>query len=200
MEKNRLPGKVAPYYGLTGLVLITLFSQVAQAATGLIDGAYGVLHVSGTLTESACHLEMKSIDQSVLLKEVSTGQLKKVGDRGTPVAVTLRLQDCVRSASRNRDLQGNLTWSANQPAVSLTFTGVQDGSNPQLFMVRGAGGIGLRLTDAFHHDVLPGLQGRPQLLTPASDELTYYIAPERTAASLQAGAYLAHVNFRLSYE
>ncbi|UAN52431.1 MULTISPECIES: hypothetical protein [Serratia] len=45
-----------------------------------------------------------------------------------------------------------------------------------------------------------GLAGQPQLLTPGNNVLTYYIAPERTGAPLQAGAYLAHINFRLSYE
>ncbi|WP_422527498.1 fimbrial protein [Serratia fonticola] len=200
MEKRRLPGKTAQYAGLTGVVLIALLSPAAQAAAGQVDGEHGVLRVSGALTESACRLEMTSADQSVDLGEVGTGRLLRTGDRGTAVAVTLRLQDCLRSAANNRDRQGNLTWSPNQPAVSLTFTGVQDENNPQLFMARGVGGMGLRLTDAARHDVVPGLSGQPQLLTPGNNELTYYIVPERTGAPLQAGAYLAHVNFRLSYE
>ncbi|MBC3250174.1 type 1 fimbrial protein [Serratia fonticola] len=200
MEKRRLPGKTAKYSVLSGMVLTVLLSPVAQAATGLVDGEHGVLHVSGALTESACRLEMSSADQSVELGDVGTGRLQQVGDRGTAVAVTLHLQDCLRTAANNRDQEDNLTWSTNQPAVSLTFTGTQDDSNAQLFMARGVGGMGLRLTDASHRDVVPGVSGQPQLLTPGSDVLTYYIAPERTGAPLQAGAYLANVNFRLSYE
>lgn len=200
MEKRRLPGKTAKYSVLSGMVLAALLSPLAQAATGLIDGEHGVLRVSGALTESACRLEMSSADQSVELGDVGTGRLQHVGDRGTAVAVQLRLQDCLRSAANNRDQQGNLTWSTNQPAVSLTFTGVQDSHEPDLFLARGVGGMGLRLTDASRRDVVPGLAGQPQLLTPGNNVLTYYIAPERTGAPLQAGAYLAHVNFRLSYE
>jgi len=200
MEKRRLPGKTAKYSVLSGMVLTVLLSPVAQAATGLVDGEHGVLHVSGALTESACRLEMSSADQSVELGDVGTGRLQQVGDRGTAVAVTLHLQDCLRTAANNRDQEDNLTWSTNQPAVSLTFTGTQDDSNAQLFLARGVGGMGLRLTDASHRDVVPGVSGQPQLLTPGSDVLTYYIAPERTGAPLQAGAYLANVNFRLSYE
>lgn len=60
--------------------------------------------------------------------------------------------------------------------------------------------MGLRLTDDSRRNVVPGLAGQPQLLTPGNNVLTYYIAPERTGAPLQAGAYLAHINFRLSYE
>lgn len=200
MEKRRLPGKTALYSVLNGMVLAALLSPTAQAAAGAIDGEIGVLRVSGALTESACRLEMSSADQSVELGEVGTGRLQHVGERGTAVAVTLHLQDCLRSAANNRDQQGNLTWSNSQPAVSLTFTGVQDNNDPDLFLARGVGGMGLRLTDAAHRDVVPGLAGQPQLLTPGSNVLTYYIAPERTGAPLQAGAYLAHVNFRLSYE
>lgn len=200
MEKRRLPGKTARYSVLSGMVLAALLSPTAQAAAGEIDGEHGVLRVSGALTESACRLEMSSADQSVELGDMGTGRLQHVGDRGAPVAVQLRLQDCLRSAANNRDQQDNLTWSTNQPAVSLTFTGSQDDSNVQLFLARGVGGMGLRLTDASHRDVVPGVSGHPQLLTPGSDVLTYYIAPERTGAPLQAGAYLAHVNFRLSYE
>jgi type 1 fimbria pilin len=200
MEKRRLPGKTARYCSVTTVVLAILLSPAAEAGAGQVDGEHGVLRVSGALTESACRLEMASADQSVELGDVGTGRLVRLGDQGAAVAVTLRLQDCLRSAANNRDLQGNLTWSINQPAVSLTFTGAQDDNNPQLFMARGVGGMGLRLTDAAHHDVVPGLSGQPQLLTPGNNELTYYIAPERTGAPLQVGAYLAHVNFRLSYE
>lgn len=180
--------------------MLALMPEAGAADNWNVDGANGVLHVRGALTESACRLEMSSADQSVELGDVGTGRLQHVGDRGTAVVVQLRLQDCLRSAANNRDQQGNLTWSTNQPAVSLTFTGVQDSHEPNLFLARGVGGMGLRLTDASRRDVVPGLAGQPQLLTPGSDVLTYYISPERTGAPLQAGAYLAHVNFRLSYE
>lgn len=200
MEKRRLTGKTAQYSGLAGLMLTTLLSPAVQAEAGQIDGEHGVLHVSGALTESACRLEMSSADQSVLLGDVGTDRLQHFGERGAPVAVQLRLQDCLRSAASNRDIEGNLTWGTLQPAVSLTFTGEQDSNNPQLFMARGVSGMGLRMTDGAQHDVMPGLAGKPQLLTPGSNLLTYYIMPERTGAPLQAGAYLAHVNFRLSYE
>ncbi|WP_447885404.1 fimbrial protein, partial [Serratia fonticola] len=113
MEKRRLPGKMAKYSVLSGMVLAALLTPMAQAATGLIDGEHGVLRVSGALTESACRLEMSSADQSVELGDVGTGRLQHVGDRGTAVAVQLRLQDCLRSAANNRDQQGNLTWSTN---------------------------------------------------------------------------------------
>lgn len=83
MEKRRLPGKTAKYSVLSWMVLTVLLSPAAQAATGLVDGEHGVLHVSGALTESACRLEMSSADQSVELGDVGTGRLNRlaIGER-----------------------------------------------------------------------------------------------------------------------
>lgn len=200
MVKTILPGKAAWSHGLIGGMLVIFLPTMVQAASGTIDGLHGVLRVTGALTESPCHLEMSSADQAVSLGNVDTARLHRVGDRGTPVVVRLHLKDCLRNAASHRDLQGNLVWSANQPAVSLTFTGTQDTWNPQLFLARGVSGMGIRLTDVSHRNVIPGLPGRPQLMTPGNNVLTYYIVPERTGAPLQAGAYLAQVNFRLNYE
>ncbi|MDK9637844.1 fimbrial protein [Enterobacter hormaechei] len=188
--------------GLCALASLALFSSVTHAEVndGLIDGNYGVLRVYGTLTEGACRLEMASADQSVNLGNVSTGNLKEPGDRGALIPVELRLHDCLRSSSSNRDAQDNLTWTAGQPAVSFTFTGVQDPANPQLIAAQGVSGMGLRLKDSERQNVILGQKGKPLLLTPSSNVVTYYIAPERTRAALQAGTYNANINFRLSYE
>ena len=166
-----------------------------------VDGSHGVLHVRGALTESACRLDMTTARQTVELGEIGTGRLRNFGDRGTPVAVTLRLYDCLNSGSRNLDLRnGNLIWDNVQPAVSVGFVAPADVNNPSLVSVRGASGLGLRLTDAAHRDVRLGSQGVPLLLTPGQNELTYYVVPERTSAPLIAGAYQAHVDFWLHYD
>ncbi|UAN48718.1 type 1 fimbrial protein (plasmid) [Serratia sp. JSRIV001] len=188
--------------GLSGLVLIALLAPVAQAGLtdGLVEGDHGVLHVFGVMTESACRLEMPSADQTVDMGNIATGDLQQAGDRGTPVAVQLRLRDCIRGAANNQDTQGNVSWSPNQPAMSLTFVSEQDGANPQLVRAKGVNGMGLRLSDSAQRDMLLGQLAKPVFLTPGSDVLTYYITPERTGAPLQSGAYFANVNFRLSYE
>ncbi|MEL5596584.1 fimbrial protein [Serratia ureilytica] len=188
--------------GFAALASAALFSPLTHAGfdDGLVDGNYGVLRVYGTLTESACRLDMASADQTVNLGNVSTGNLAAPGERGALIPVELRLHDCLRTSSANRDVRGNLTWSASQPAVSFTFTGVQDLTNSQLIQAQGVSGIGLRLQDADRQNVILGQKGKPLLLTPSSNLVTYYIAPERTRNELRAGAYYANVNFRLSYE
>lgn len=181
---------------------VLLFSSMAQAGfnDGLVDGNYGVIRAHGTLTESACRLEMRSADQSVDLGNIATGVLKQPGDIGNLVPIALYLHDCLRTSSANRDVKGNLVWSASQPAVSFTFTGIEDPVNPQLVKAQGVEGMGLRLKDAFRKNVTLGQRGKPLLVTPASNVAIYYIAPERTRDNLRAGSYSANVNFRLNYD
>jgi type 1 fimbria pilin len=189
--------------GLAGLMLaLGMPSAMAERVDNWnVDGAHGVLHVRGALTESACRLDMTTARQTVELGEIGTGRLLNMGDRGTPVAVTLRLYDCLRSGARNRDLRtGNLTWDQIQPAVSVGFIAPADANSPSLISVRGASGLALRLIDAAHRDVRLGSRGTPLLLTPGQNELTYYVVPERTTAPLIAGAYQAHVDFWLNYD
>jgi type 1 fimbria pilin len=188
--------------GLPGLALIALLAPEVQAGMtdGLVEGDNGVLHVFGVLTESACRLEMPSADQTVDMGSVATGDLQDAGQRGTPVAVQLRLRDCIRGAANNLDTLGNVSWSTSQPAMSLTFVSELDEVNPQLVRANGVNGMGLRLTDSTQRDMVLGQPAKPVFLSPGSDVLTYYITPERTADMLEAGVYFANVNFRLSYE
>ena len=166
-----------------------------------VDGAHGVLHVHGALTESACRLDMATARQTVELGETGTGRLLNVGDQGKPVAVTLRLYDCLRSGARNRDLRnGNASWDPVQPAISVGFIAPADVNSTSLIGVRGASGLALRLTDVAHRDVRLGRRGAPLILLPGQNELTYYVVPERTAATLNAGVYQAQIDFWLNYD
>ncbi len=181
--------------------MLALMPVASAADNGNVDGANGVLHVRGALTESACRLEMASAYQDVWLGETGTARLAQVGAQGTPVAVQLRLRDCLRSPANSRDQRsGNLLWNLNQPAVSVSFVAPADTDNPQLIGVRGASGIGLRMLDAQGRDIRLGSRGAPLVLAAGQDSLTYSLMPERTRAPLRAGAYLAHIDFRLNYD
>lgn len=189
---------------LTALLLCAggLAPGIAAAADNWqVEGANGVLHVHGVLTESACRLEMNSAEQAVSLGNTGTGRLQKAGDRGEPVAFQLRLRDCIRTTGSSRDERGGmLSWDANQPVVSVRFIASADADNAQLIKVQGVSGLGLRMLDAKGRDIRLGFRGKPQFLTPGQDVLTYRVMPERTAAPLQAGAYRSQVNFSLNYD
>ncbi|WP_394802831.1 fimbrial protein [Serratia fonticola] len=188
--------------GILVLMVPLVIGVEARAADNWqVEGANGVLRVHGALTESACRLDMTSAWQEIELGDTGTGRLRNIGDHGAPVVVRLRLQDCLPGPARTLDARtGNRLWSADQPAVTVSFSAVADADNPQLVKVQGAGGLGLRLTDVWGRDVRLGSRGAPLLLTPGQNELIYNITPERTRASLQAGAYWAQMNFGLSYD
>lgn len=136
-----------------------------------------------------------------LAGETGTARLRQAGDRGLPVAFELRLQDCLRASTSQRDARtGALTWAPNQPAVTVSFGAPADMDNPQLVKAQGVSGLGLRLLDGRGRDVRLGSRGEPLMLTPGQNTLSYTVAPERTAAPLMAGAYRAALDFRLSYD
>ncbi|WP_440515026.1 fimbrial protein [Serratia sarumanii] len=166
-----------------------------------VDGANGTLYVHGALTESACRLDMTSAHQDIALGETGTGRLQTVGGQGTPVRLDLRLMDCLHSPAGSRDERtGGLTWADNQPAVTVSFNATRDADNPQLVKAQGVSGLGLRLMTEQGEDVRLGSRGKPLLLTPGQDTLTYRIVAERTPANLVAGQFLARVDMHLSYD
>jgi type 1 fimbria pilin len=184
-----------------GMMLWLFSCAQAKADHWDTDGANGTLYVHGALTESACRLDMTSAHQDIALGEVGTGRLQTIGGRGDPARVELRLADCLRSPAGSRDARtGGLTWADNQPAVTVSFNAPRDADNPKLVKVQGVSGLGLRLKDALGEDVHLGSRGKPLLLTPGQNTLSYTVTPERTSAPLVAGSYRAVVDFHLSYD
>lgn len=182
-------------------MMIRLMPSAIAADNWQVEGANGVLHVRGELTEGACRLEMTSAYQAVWLGNTSTAQLATVGARGMPVNLQLHLRDCLRGPAASRDQHtGNLLWSAYQPAVSVSFIAPADADNPELVKVRGASGLGLRMTDERGRDIRLGSRGAPLALAVGQNALNYTITPERTRAPLLPGTYAAVVDFQLSYD
>ncbi|MFP2239774.1 fimbrial protein [Pseudescherichia vulneris] len=168
-------------------------------ATALADN--GTLLISGGLREGACQLEMDSALQQVDMGSIASASLRQPGDRAYPVSFQIRFRDCVRGKGQQQDRDyGTLTWSEQQPVVSLTFLAPANADTPSLFAVSGASGIGLRITDINARTVMPARRSHPVFLTPGNDELTFHVAVERTAAPLVVGAYTATADFRVSYD
>lgn len=202
-ERQYLLAKVAAALMVPIVVssVMVLMPEARAVDNWNVDGANGVLHVRGALSESACRLDMASAYQDVWLGDTGTARLAQSGAQGAPVTVQLRLRDCLRSPANSRDQRsGNLLWNPHQPAVSVSFVAPADADNPQLIGVRGASGIGLRMLDAQGRDIRLGSRGAPLMLAAGQDSLTYSLMPERTRAPLRAGAYSAHIDFRFNYD
>lgn len=183
---------------MTGFTVLFPAHAVNNVQT---DDVNGVMQVHGVLSESACRLDMASAWQDINLGYIATGRLRHAGDRGSPVQVQLKLEDCIAGPARSLDERsGNLRWSPGQPAATISFFAPADADNPQLIQVWGASGIALRITDKLGRDIRLGSKGANLLLTPGNNQLVYTLIPVRTTAPLKAGAFQAKINVGLSYD
>lgn len=147
----------------------------------------GSLTLSGSLTESACRLEMTSLHQVVWLGNTDTASLRRPEDRAAPVSFQLKLEDCGRGPTSLRDSKsGNVSWSTMQPAVSVWFYGTS--------------GLALALADSEGEPLPLNQRAAPLYLLPGQNTLTYTVTPVRTPAPLRAGAWNASLNFRMIYD
>lgn len=179
----------------------TLPSLAGAADDGGFNDYNAVLHVTGALLESTCNLDMRSAYQEVNLGNIHTEALARPGDQGAPIAVQLTLRRCIRTAGGRRDEQGGaMVWSAAEPVVGITFRAQADADTPALVGVRGAGGFGLRLSDALKRNIELGVRTRAWFVAPGDSVLTYYITPERTSAPLAPGNFHAFINLFLTYD
>ncbi|HEJ0318279.1 TPA: type 1 fimbrial protein [Klebsiella aerogenes] len=199
----RKSGSLRAWWLLIPALLCLSTGAIATADNWDVDGEHGKLNVSGQLTEAACRLDMTSAFQQVDLGNILVREFLKPGTQGQPMAFQLHLKDCLRTAGSLRNNRtGNLTWSENQPVVSVAFMAPTDADTPELVRLdgQGVGGVGLRLLDAQHHPLSLGRWNRPHFLDPGQDDLTFYVLPERTTAPLGMGAFRATVDFHLNYE
>lgn len=184
---------------LAALLCCASVSIVSHAAGNDVQTAE--FQVIGSLLESACYLDTNSSHQTLDLGELSTANLAKTGDQDRPVTLQLKLLGCVRSEGGRRDDRlGTLLWSASEPVATLTFSAVSDPDTPELIKVVGAGGLGLRVQDVQGRNLYLGQTAPLWFVTPGDSQLTYYIRPERTGATLRPGAFRASLNVSLAYD
>lgn len=205
--------KKQKHYGqavLLGSLLVCSLASVAQDNNQQlyrpvdnwdVEGANGVLYVSGSLTESPCRLAMTSAYQSVVLGNTETADLQQVGQTGKPVPFHLELRDCIEMPTElENGRTGQTAWSSTQPAVKIRFLAPTVPLMPTVAKVNGAQGVGLEISNA-QGQVLPLSEtSNPHFLASGQDTLTYYVTPIRTATALQPGAYSAVIAFEMLYE
>lgn len=166
-----------------------------------VDGANGALYVSGSLTESPCRLAMASAYQVVELGNTETAELKAIGDRGRPTEFHLELQDCIEATGHLENVgTGQTAWSSTQPAVKIRFIAPTIPWMPDFAQVNGVQGLGLVISNMAGQTLPLNRESNPQLLPSGQSTLTYIVAPVRTAALMQPGAYSALISFEMRYE
>ncbi|MBB1200816.1 type 1 fimbrial protein [Enterobacteriaceae bacterium 89] len=164
-------------------------------------GEFATIHVKASAGEAPCWLKLTSQDQSVALPPVSSWQLRKPGMHSAEVFFHMEMHGCLPEPGKRTDLlTGLITGSPDSPVVSTLFNGAQDADNPALFAVRGAGGVGLEISDIHGKAVIPGLASTPQIIPTINNVLDWQVALVRTAAPLVAGPVQATIEFRVIYD
>lgn len=183
----------------------TLCITTPMLAAGIdnwqVEGLHGEIHVSGTLIEAPCTLDMASAWQEVSLGDVGAYYLRKPGNQAEPVPFTLLFRDCIRSQGVLYDQRTDTpTWSEMQPIVTVSFVAPADPYYPEMLAVKGVSGLALKITDKQNNNIRLGTRGRPQFLELPQGALTYYVTPVRTPEKMSEGRFRAVMDFRVNYD
>lgn len=181
-------------------LLLLLACSTSVFAERYVAGNHGQVFVHGSLTESACQLQMETTDQSVDLGNIETSSLPYVGDRGRPVEFNIQLVDCFPAYTQFLNERTNTSiWSTSQPGVQIQFLAPSAERFPQLVNVVGAKGLALELSNQEGYRINLGEKSTGTLLTTPQDTLKYYVTPVRIG-SLEPNAFQAIISFELIYE
>ncbi len=166
-----------------------------------VDGANGVLYVSGSLTESPCRLAMESASQSVDLGNTETASLPKVGSKAHSIPFNITLLDCIEMNTLLKNSNtGDAVWSSKQPAAKIRFIAETVPLMPKYAKVFGAQGLGLEISTSQGDALSLNTKSNPLLLSPGDNVLTYYVTPVRVSDDLSPDAYSAIISFEMLYE
>jgi type 1 fimbria pilin len=181
-------------------LLFVLTCSTSVFAEQYVAGNHGQVFVHGTLTESACQLQMETTDQSVDLGNIETSSLKYLGERGRAVEFNIQLVDCFPAYTQLLNERTDTSiWSTSQPGVQIQFLAPTTQQFPNLVNVVGAKGLALELLNKEGHIINLGEKSSATLLTPPQDTLKYYVVPVRVG-SLEPNAFQAIISFELIYE
>lgn len=185
----------------SGLILLILAAGNAPSFATEVQGNSGWLVISGAMHEIPCRMVMSSAQQIIDLPVLGSNDLQRPGDVAEPTSFSLQLEGCSRKAGTLMNVQNNtLAWSSQQPLATLTFFGLADSYAPDLFQVKGAKGIDLRLWDASGQVLRPGIAGTPLFLTPGDNKLKFTVAPVRTPTELVPSAFRTTLDFQIYYQ
>lgn len=177
-----------------------LLNQMSLVDGSDIDGQHGVIHVSGSLTESPCRLSMDSNNQSISIGNIPFSFFNNKNEVKY-VSFNIELLDCLETQSELENFQtGNMVWSSSQPAIKARFYAVTEPFFTDVIKVNGVEGIGLKLISDDGLVVSMGNDSPPILINPGQNILKYNIMPIRTSGPMTSGAFSALIAFEMLYD
>ena len=172
---------------------LTTFISPCVVAQASAQGD-GVVLLGGEVVDSACGLELSSIDQTIEMPPEPVGRLLR-NTRGEDHPFQLRLVNC--SLSRPDPLRPGASLP-DWEHMRVTFEGPTDRAG--LSSVFGdSQGVALHIVDAADQESLPGQRMAPVPLKEGDMTLNYRFFLVGNGLPLVVGAHSAAVRFKLEY-
>nr|WP_314266685.1 fimbrial protein [uncultured Moellerella sp.] len=173
------------------LCLLLLFSPFLQAGNKWkVQLPGGGMRFHGELIAEACSVETSDRNLTVNMGQLRTNMLKAPGQDTAPVIFDIHLRECSNAVSEY---------------VAITFSGVANDRNPEIFSVGDgpdtAKGVGLAIFDA--KNTLIPINSTPRKIAQISngDMTLHFVAKYRaTSYEITGGKADAQALFSLTYE
>lgn len=173
---------------LTTLISPCVFAQASSQGDG-------VVLLGGEIIDSACGLELSSIDQTIEMPSEPVGRLLR-NVRGEDHPFQLRLVNCsLTRPDPSRPGQYLPDWKHMQ----VTFDGPADRAGLSFAVFGGSQGVALHIVDSAGEESIPGKRMAPAPLREGDMTLNYTFYLVGNGLPLVVGAHTAAVRFKLEY-
>jgi fimbrial protein len=155
----------------------------------------GAVTLGGEVVDSACGLELSSLDQTVEMPAEPVGRLLR-NAQGETHPFQLRLVNCTLTRpDPSRPGETLPDWQHMQ----VTFDGPTDRSGRSFAVFGGSQGVALHIVDSAGQESVPGERMAPRPLSEGDMTLHYTLNLVGNGLPLVVGPHSAAVRFRLEY-
>ena len=173
---------------------LTLFVSPSAWAKAPAQGD-GIVTLGGEVVDSACGLELVSVDQTIEMRPEPIGRLMRRA-RGEPHPFELRLVNC--SLTRPDPSRPGATLP-DWEHLRVTFDGPRDREGRSFAVSGDSQGVALHIIDSLGQESVPGEPMAPHPLAEGDMTLHYTLTLVGNGRPMVAGAHAAAVRFKLEY-
>lgn len=155
------------------------------------DTGHGVVHMHGSILDTACNVDTESLDQTIDMRGQSVSDIISNG-AGPERPFSIRLANCVLARVSPNSLPLD-DWSK----FRVTFDGIHAHNG---FGIEGEEqGIVLQIRDEAGNVAVPGEPMPAGTLVPGSMQLNYTLRLIGDGETLKVGAYHSTIRYKLDY-
>lgn len=146
----------------------------------------GTVTFKGTIIDAPCSIEPGSLDQTVKLGDIASGQLKK-GGKSTPQDILIKLVGCDMETAKT---------------VTTTFSGAESAAVPGLLAMKGtARGASIAINDIDGKLLSLNKASKPQTIDgQATLRFSAHLQGDGASAAIVPGEFNSVADFKLAYQ